>query len=163
MSSPSAPITGATAAIAELPQIELPQAIRIAMRNGKPSMRQMMKLEPSRDGDDGGDSDEKNRPKRQHGRNAHRRAQHDDRDFKQELCGKRDAGNEALCRRPSRADGNAEQDRKHERFQISLAGEMDLDGLQQDRHERYGDAEQDARRQSAQILDQITAPCKIGV
>ena len=47
MSSPSAPITGATAAIAELPQIELPQAIRIAMRNGKPKPRQMMKLEPS--------------------------------------------------------------------------------------------------------------------
>ncbi len=31
-SSPSAPITGAVAAIAELPQIELPQATRIAMR-----------------------------------------------------------------------------------------------------------------------------------
>ena len=47
MSSPSAPITGATAAMAELPQIELPQATRIAMRSGKPSPRQMMKLEPS--------------------------------------------------------------------------------------------------------------------
>ncbi len=41
MSSPSAPITGATAAIAELPQIELPQAIRMAMRCGKPSARQI--------------------------------------------------------------------------------------------------------------------------
>ena len=41
MSSPSAPITGATAAIAELPQIELPQAIRIDIRCGRPSARQM--------------------------------------------------------------------------------------------------------------------------
>ena len=38
-SSLSAPITGATAAIAELPQIELPQAIRIETRRGKPSAR----------------------------------------------------------------------------------------------------------------------------
>ena len=39
MSSLSAPITGAMAAIAELPQIELPQAIKIAMRCGSPSAR----------------------------------------------------------------------------------------------------------------------------
>ena len=39
-SSRSAPMIGATAAIAELPQIELPQAIRIAMCCGRPSARQ---------------------------------------------------------------------------------------------------------------------------
>ena len=38
-SSPSAPITGATAAIAELPQIELPQAIRIDSFVGSPNSR----------------------------------------------------------------------------------------------------------------------------
>ena len=38
-SSLLAPITGATAAIAELPQIELPQEIRIDMRTGRPSDR----------------------------------------------------------------------------------------------------------------------------
>ena len=32
---------GATATIAELPQIELPHAIRIAMRGGKPSALQI--------------------------------------------------------------------------------------------------------------------------
>ena len=35
-----APMIGATAAIAELPQIELPQAIRIAMCRGRSSARQ---------------------------------------------------------------------------------------------------------------------------
>ena len=35
----SAPITGATAAIAELPQMALPQAIRVAMRGGRPASR----------------------------------------------------------------------------------------------------------------------------
>ena len=39
MSSPSAPITGATAAIAELPQIEFPQAIKIESFVGRPSRR----------------------------------------------------------------------------------------------------------------------------
>ena len=38
--SPGAPMIGATAAIAELPQIELPHAIRIAMCCGRPSARQ---------------------------------------------------------------------------------------------------------------------------
>ena len=47
MSSLSAPITGATAAIAELPQIELPQATSIAIRTGRPSSRPMPKLAPS--------------------------------------------------------------------------------------------------------------------
>ena len=47
ISSPSAPMTGATAAIAELPQMELPQAIRIESRVGRPSMRLMPKLRPS--------------------------------------------------------------------------------------------------------------------
>ena len=40
-SSPSAWITGAAAAIAELPQIELPQAIRIAMPRSSPIIRPM--------------------------------------------------------------------------------------------------------------------------
>ena len=40
-SSPSAPITGATAAIAELPQIELPHATSTAIRCGNPSDRQI--------------------------------------------------------------------------------------------------------------------------
>jgi hypothetical protein len=38
---------------------------------------------------------------------------------------------------------------------------MNLDRLQQDRDHGYRDAEQDTRKQSAQMLDQITAPCKI--
>ena len=41
MSRLSAPITGATAAMAELPQIELPQATSIAIRRGRPSRRPM--------------------------------------------------------------------------------------------------------------------------
>ncbi|MCY1380518.1 hypothetical protein D9M69_683470 [compost metagenome] len=40
-SSPSAPMAGATAAIAELPQMALPQAISIAIRFGRPSKRAM--------------------------------------------------------------------------------------------------------------------------
>ena len=40
----SAPITGATAAIAELPQIELPHATRTASLAGSPSARPMAKL-----------------------------------------------------------------------------------------------------------------------
>jgi len=44
MSSPLAWITGATAAIAELPQIELPQATRIESRIGRPRTRQITKL-----------------------------------------------------------------------------------------------------------------------
>ncbi len=44
ISSLVAPMTGATAAIAELPQMELPQAIRIDSRVGRPSMRLMPKL-----------------------------------------------------------------------------------------------------------------------
>lgn len=47
ISSVLAPITGATAAIAELPHIELPQAIRIERRTGKPSDRLMPKLTAS--------------------------------------------------------------------------------------------------------------------
>ena len=47
ISSLLAPITGATAAIAELPQMELPQAIKIAMRSGRPIIRPMTKLTPS--------------------------------------------------------------------------------------------------------------------
>jgi hypothetical protein len=43
-SSPSAPITGATAAIAELPQIELPHATRMARRFDRPSSRPITKL-----------------------------------------------------------------------------------------------------------------------
>ncbi len=43
-SSPSAPMMGATAAMAELPQMELPQATSTAMRCGRPSRRQMPKL-----------------------------------------------------------------------------------------------------------------------
>ena len=43
MSSLFAPITGATAAIAELPQIALPQAIRQARCDGKPRQRAMAK------------------------------------------------------------------------------------------------------------------------
>ncbi len=39
MSSAFAPITGAIAAIAELPQIELPQATRIESLTGSPSNR----------------------------------------------------------------------------------------------------------------------------
>lgn len=38
-SSGSAPITGATAAIAELPQIEFPQATSVASLGGRPSSR----------------------------------------------------------------------------------------------------------------------------
>ncbi|MCY1238746.1 hypothetical protein D9M72_515020 [compost metagenome] len=38
-SSPRAPIAGATAAIAELPQMALPQAINVASRFGRPSRR----------------------------------------------------------------------------------------------------------------------------
>src|SRR6201989_1789463 len=44
MSSPWASITGATAAIAELPQIELPAAIKIDSLIGKPRMRLTAKL-----------------------------------------------------------------------------------------------------------------------
>ena len=40
-SSGSAPITGATAAMAELPQIELPAEISTAMRRGRPKARAM--------------------------------------------------------------------------------------------------------------------------
>jgi|GEM_PF-3500917 len=40
-SLPSASITGATAAMAELPQIELPHAIKIAILLGKPLTRPM--------------------------------------------------------------------------------------------------------------------------
>jgi hypothetical protein len=40
-SSLSAPMTGATAAMAELPQIELPQAIRTDILCGKPTPRQI--------------------------------------------------------------------------------------------------------------------------
>src|SRR5260370_39799560 len=46
-SSVLAPITGATAAIAELPHIELPQAIRIERRTGRPRDRLMPKLTAS--------------------------------------------------------------------------------------------------------------------
>ena len=42
-----APIAGATAAIAELPQIELPQAIRIESRTDRPSDRLTAKLTAS--------------------------------------------------------------------------------------------------------------------
>ena len=41
MSSPSAPMTGATAAIAELPQIELPQATSTDIFFGSPNARQI--------------------------------------------------------------------------------------------------------------------------
>ncbi len=40
-SSPSAPMMGATAAMAELPQMELPQATSSAMRCGRRSARPM--------------------------------------------------------------------------------------------------------------------------
>ncbi|GJD59537.1 hypothetical protein IFDJLNFL_5466 [Methylobacterium dankookense] len=40
----SAPMTGATAAMAELPQMALPQAISSAMRTGSPRPRQMAQL-----------------------------------------------------------------------------------------------------------------------
>jgi len=39
MSSPSAPITGATAAIAELPQMEFPHATKMAIRCDRPNAR----------------------------------------------------------------------------------------------------------------------------
>ena len=39
--TPLAPMTGATAAIAELPQMELPQAMSMDMRCGRPSARAM--------------------------------------------------------------------------------------------------------------------------
>ena len=41
ISFPSAPITGATAAMAELPQIELPHATSNAIRCGSPNARQI--------------------------------------------------------------------------------------------------------------------------
>ena len=41
ISSPFAPMMGAIAAIAEFPQIEFPQAIRIDNRTGSPSNRAM--------------------------------------------------------------------------------------------------------------------------
>jgi hypothetical protein len=41
ISSESAPMTGATAAIAELPQMELPQAMRMDMRCGRPRKREI--------------------------------------------------------------------------------------------------------------------------
>ena len=69
-------------------------------------------------------------------------------------------GTKRLARRPCRADGDAEQDREHQRFEISLPNEMSFDGLQHDRDHRDRDAEQNTRRQSAQMLDQITAPYK---
>ena len=43
-SSPSAPMTEATATIAELPQIELPHATRIAKRFDRPSSLPIVKL-----------------------------------------------------------------------------------------------------------------------
>jgi hypothetical protein len=102
-----------------------------------------------RHGDDGSDADEQDRTKRQNRRDAHRGAEHDDRDLEQGFCRKRDAGDERLCRRPRRAEDDTEQDRKHQRFEISLTGEMNLDGLQQDRHDGDRDAEHDARQQAA--------------
>ena len=39
-SFPSAPTTGATAAMAELPQMEFPQATSTAIRAGRPKRRQ---------------------------------------------------------------------------------------------------------------------------
>ena len=57
--------------------------------------------------------------------------------------------------RPRGAHGDAEQDREDERLEIGLTGEVDFDRLQQHRHSRDGDAQNNTRQKSFQMIRQM--------
>ena len=128
-SSLSAPITGATAAMAELPQIELPQAIRIHMRCGRPNAPADEVAAPDRNRDDRGDAEDQRRAERQNSGDADRGTKHDDGDFEHEFAENR-CRESSAARHPGAADRDAEQNRQHQRFEVRLSDEFDFDGLQ---------------------------------
>jgi hypothetical protein len=159
MSSLSAPITGATAARGIAADgIATGDQNRHAQRQADHVADQKADAECHRHNRSNADQEE--RAKRQNRCDAHRCAQHDDRAFEQEFRTERNTRNKARRRHPRRAHGEADQDRQHQRFKISLTDEVHLRRLQQARKAGDGDAEYDARQQSMQLLDQIAAPCK---
>ena len=91
-SSRSAPITGATAAIAELPQTAFPHATRIARLGDKPAARPMTYAESERGADyENDDSGCQRRSRSEEPRHVHRRTEQADRDLENVL------GDESNC------------------------------------------------------------------
>ena len=144
ISSPSAPITGATAAIAELPQMELPQATRIAMRRGSPRRRLMAKLVAMATATTTTIPSSSFGSQRQDGSRADGSAKHDDRDLQQHLGAEGDTRVPARPGRPGCPNGDAEKDGENERFEIGLSGKSHFHKLKRARRSGDQKAEQHA-------------------
>ncbi len=143
-SSPSAPITGATAAIAELPQIELPQAIRIDSF-GRQAEHPAEAVADRQHDDDGGDDRRDQQIAGRHDRGkADGGAEQHDGDLEQLFGAEGNAGAPALGRLPGGANRHPEQDRDDERFDIGVGEDALFDQLGAKRNGGDGAAEGDA-------------------
>ncbi len=141
ISSLLAPITGATAAIAELPQIELPQAIRIDRRAGRPSNRLMPKLAPSARMTTITIAPSRARPDAAIAPNVKRSPEQRDGHFQQLFRGEGDPHEPAAVRFPNRADDDPEQNGDDDGFDIGVSDELLFSGLDGHRDKRNEPAE----------------------
>ena len=144
MSSELAPITGATAAIAELPQIELPQAIRIDRRTGKPSARLMPKLAPSARMTIVTIAPSRTMPDAAIAPNVSEAPSSATATSSSCFAENAIPMQPAAIRLPDRADGDPEQDRDDDGFDIGVADEALFHGL----HRHCGKRDEAAQRNS---------------
>ena len=163
ISSLLAPMIGATAAIAELPQMELPQAIRIESRVRQPQHVTEAEGDAERDHDDRGDRCQQRHAGSRDGGETDRGPQQHDRDFEQLFGAEGDTGLPARRRFPEAAQRHPEQDRHHQRFDIGVLEDTQLGPFEQSRDTGHGDAQKDLRISAAIRLTTVVGLASAGL
>ena len=104
-------------------------------------------IDRDRGGDHQRDATQQRGPERGYRACADRRAEQDDGDLQQDPGAERHAGMPGILRRPDRADGHTQQDREHQRLEVGLSHDPDLDRLERGRQHGDQEAEENAGQQ----------------
>ena len=147
-------MTGATAAIAQFPQIELPQAIRMAHALRQAEQAAYAIACRNGDRDDADDADDQDRAERHDCCGTDGSAEHHDRAFEHKFRADMDAEIEAWTWPPRRADRYPDQDREHQRFKVGVPDKIGFCRFQKHRRQRDGDAEKNAWQKALQVIQQ---------
>ena len=155
-------MTGAVAAMAEFPQIEIPAGDEDghALRQSEQAADAV--AQPDRDEDHGGDAKQKRCTGGGDRGGAQRGPEQHDRDLQQRLRAERDAGAPASGGAPERPDQGSQENGQHERLEPGALEEGGLQMLDGESSPRHGQAEQKARSKALQAAgDPASRACLI--
>ena len=144
-SSASAPITGATAAIAEFPQIALPVATRMARRRSKSEPPRDQHAEDEAQRDDRHDRHAERGTRAHEQREIHRDSEDRHRELEHLFPGEADARLEARARPPDRAHDHANEQCDDERLDDRRTEEPRFDARDGDGRQRDGRGDESSR------------------